>query len=361
MNAAEKSGVSTDPNVVKDKLLRLALMIGKLDEATLKKVSSLSQCVLDGVPWEFERKLDFDSFLCPLEPNQSVFNQLMAEFKWWEFLNQIEEICFLDEELTTKAEPFIKDLWKDEVADNPFNPPAGWEYLAPETAIDSYRKFLNKDLKVDSTLEVVKQKALLNSEGFAVWPKLTTLARIFNVSGNPLENTEKGKEAYAKIVELLIPKIGEAYVRAYPKYSFKNWREGALTANHISLTSAGRKTWQKLEQETKDDFVIASVITGRFFAGYSVRRFRIKIVLSGNQIPQDCIMIGSTIAIQPDRLTKHEDLCINCPANCYSSGADADFSSSLYFRWNNGGLHFGNDWAGSADWRFGSASCFSGQ
>jgi len=36
--------------------------------------------------------------------------------------------------------------------------------------------------------------------------------------------------------------------------------------------------------------------------------------------------------------------------------ADGKFSNSVYFNWNDGKLHFGNNWADNANQNFGSAS-----
>lgn len=358
MDAAQKSGVSADRNIVKDKLLRLALMLGELDDSMVGKIDSAVQYSIDGMPWGFSNLAPktFTQFLELENPTQSIFNQLASEVPWWELLNQIEEVCFFNKQMIEKAEPFIKGLWEDEVAQNPFKPSKNWRYLPVEEAVVLYQHLLGSNLKVDATLDINRKFKPDLKEGIAVWPKLSTLARIFNVSGNPLEDTEEGRKAYAKIVELFIPKVGETYKKAYPNFSFKNWREGKLTAKHIRLTPAGRISWQRLEETTNDDFVIAPANSGSSYAGYSARRSRIKILLSGNQFPQDCIMVGATLLCQPERLTKFEHLGIDCPANPYSPGAAGEFSYSLCFNWRDDVIHFDNYWAVIAYQYFGSAS-----
>jgi len=283
---------------------------------------------------------------------------LKSEIPWWILLDQIEEGCFLQSR--HEIPPFITDLWQNEVAKNPFNPPAGWKYLPVEEAVKAYRKIFGSSLKADSVFKLAKQANLRRgSEGIPIWPKLSTLAKNFGVSGNPLEDTEEGWKAYARIVELFIPEVGKVYTKAFPKFSFRNWREGRLATDYVTLTPAGRKSWQLLEKMVgDDDFVIAvdGANTGSLYAGYSVRRSRIKIVLSIDQFPQDCIMAGSTLIIQPDRLTKFEHLGIDCPGTKYSRDADGGFSCSVCFGWRGGLLHFGSGWADSASRLFGSAS-----
>ena len=235
---------------------------------------------------------------------------------------------------------------------NPFKPPTGWKYLSAEETVKMYRKLYWSHLKADSVLKFAKLNR--ESEGVAVWPKISFLAKHFGISDNPLEDNEKGRKAYAKLVESLIPEVGKAYVKAYPQFSSKNWREGELTVNHIRLTPAGRRTWQMLEKMSDDDFVIASANTGSLCGGYSVRRSRLNIVLADNRFPQDCVMVGNTLIIQPDRLTKFEHLGIDCPGTKYSPGAGGGFSVSVCFDWVGGVLHFVH----VLDWRCRSALRF---
>lgn len=330
-------------------------------EGEISELLKAVQAFNDKVPFRAEllKPKTFDDFLSFTNPTQPMFNQLASEIPWWDLLGQIEEVCFLNGSAIEKARPFLEGLWKDEVARNPFKPPADWKYLPVVEAVEAYRKFFSLKLRADSVIKIAKDvKSLKESEGVAIWPKISALAKIFGVSDNPLDDTENGRAAYSRIVELLIPKVGKAYVEAYPQFSFKNWREGQLTADHIQLTPAGRKIWQTLEKMSDDDFVIAPVgaNTGSLYAGHSVRRSCVKIVLAGNRFPQDCVMAGSTLIVQPDRLTKFEHLSIDCPATKYSPDADGRFSYSACFRWHDDELLFDNNWADDAYQSFGSAS-----
>lgn len=291
---------------------------------------------------------------------QRLFNQVASEMPFWMLLDQIESECFLQPNNLAIARPFIADLWSGEVAENPFQPPKDWKYLPVEEAVAAYRKIFGSSLKADSILKLAKElKPGKDTEGIPVWLKLSTLARLLEVKNYPLATTDEGREAYARIVELFVPEVGKAFTRAYPKNGFNNWRKGQLSAKHVILAPAGIAAWQKLEQQIPgDDFCFApgGATTGATYAGHSVRLSRVKIVLAHDQFPQDCIMTGGTIAIQPDRMNKYEHLGMDCPANAYSSDADGRFLFSLNWCWNVGGLDFGYRWADFADRHFGSAS-----
>lgn len=365
--SATKSSVSGTGVSTLLKLSQVVQLIlqGKRDDGVVQEIGTACQAVIDNTPFQVvitNLASLLGQFLAMPNPTQAMFNQLASEVSWWDLLDQIEENCFLLAPAIEKAQPFLKELWKDEVTQNPYKLPAGWKYIPVEEAVEAYRKLFGSSLRADSVLKLAREaRPRQESEGVAIWPKLSTLAKLFGVSGNPLENTEKGWEAYARIVELFIPEVGKAYTKAYPNFSFRNWREGQLTTDYLRLTPAGRKVWQKLEkEEPEDDFVIASAATA-VYSGYSVRRSRIEIVLAGDQFPQECVMVGGTIATQPDRLTKFEHLCIDCPGTKYAPNADGRFSSSFCFRWYDGKLHFEGGWpAARAIWRFGSASGFLG-
>ncbi len=335
---------------------------GPENELAMKSPDLALQGFVDDVPFDINvlKPKTFGQFLALSEPTQAMFNQLASEIPWWILLYQIEETCFLNGPAIEKARSFIAELWRDEVARNPFKPPTGWKYLPVVEAVEAYRKLFGSSLKANSVLKLAKQVNLRqDSEGIPIWPKLSTLAKLFGVSGNPLEDTKEGWKVYAKIVELFIPEVGKAYIKTFPQFSFKNWREDQLTDDDVRLTPAGRKTWQMLEKISEDDFVIAvaGANTGSLYAGYSVRRSRIKVVLAGGQFPQDCVMVGGTIATQSDRLARFEDLGIDCPGTKYAPGAVGKFSSySGYFYWIDGGLRFGSHWADYASLDFGSAS-----
>ncbi len=330
------------------------------DEDTLKELNAVHKAFLDRQPFcmELLKPETFGQFLDLKIPTQGIFNQLVSEIAWWVLLDQIEEACFLQPEKLVIARPFLVHLFEGEIAQKPYQPPKDWRYLPVSEAVERFRQIFGSSLKADSVLKHAKDTKPADSEGFLTALKLTTLAKLFGISGSPLEATEEGRVAYARIVELFVPKVGQEYVKAHSnKLVFANWLEGKLTSEHIVLTPAGRKTWQELESQSEDDFVIASADSGGLHAGYSQRKARIAITASGKQMPQDCIMTGSTLAIQPDRLCQAEHLRIDHPGNAYSPAAGGRFLCCVCWEFSTDDRKLGFDFvsAVSAYQSFGSA------
>lgn len=326
------------------------------------------QAYKDGLPFQVKwlTPETFAQFLAMETREPGLFNQMASELKFWDLLGQIESACFLQPSNLVIARPFIGGLCEGEIStEKHFPPPANWKYLPVEEAVTAYnevlREMFGSKVKVDSqsVLKLAKQaKAAEGTEGIPIWLKLSTLAKLFGVEGDPLVVTDEGRAAYARIVELFVPEVGKAYRKVYPDHGFKNWREGQLSAQHVILTPAGIVTWQKLHETTDDDFCFApaGANTGSNYSGHSVRLSRVKIVLAENQFPQDCIMTGGTIATQPERMSKFEHLGTDCPANVYSPAAEGKFDYSLGWYWNDGELYFDYGWANGANHGFGSAS-----
>lgn len=308
---------------------------------------------------------EFAQFLELKELTPRDFSQLVNESceSWWKLVHQIESSCFLQSNIE-KARPFIKKLYKvEKSSEEPFKVPVGWKYLPVGDVVEASKKLYGSSLSGERTIKRAKEaEPRKDSEGIPCWIKITKLADIFGIPANPLEDTPGGREAYASIINRMVDDIlGSTYVKDYPEFGFKNWRKGELTADRTRLTPANRKAWQILEKQSEDDFVIAPYggDTGSLYAGYSVRRVRIRIVLSGNQFGQDAVMVVQSTAVKPDRFTKHEDLSIDCSGTEFSDAGD-QFSCSPFLFWLDGELHFGCRWADSPDRCSGSAVGFLG-
>ena len=325
------------------------------------------QAYKDGVPFQVTwlTPETFGQFLSMEIREPGLFNQLESEAPFYSLLDQIESACFLNPVNLVLARPFIAGLYEGEVSkEKHFTPPANFGYLTVDEAVAAYQALIRNifgpktALKAETVTKMAKQaKAAEGTEGIPTWLKLSTLAKLFEVKGDPLAVTDEGRAAYARIVELFVPKVGKAFIQKFTKNGFKNWRENQLSAKHVILTPAGIVTWQKLQETTDDDFCFApaGANTGSGYSGHSVRLSRLKIVLAENQFPQDCIMTGGTIATQPERMSKFEHLGMDCPANVYSPDADGEFDGSLSWDWGDDELHFDGGWADDADHGFGSA------
>lgn len=369
MNATKNRGVVTGREIA---VAKKAVDVGSLilsgkrspvDDSDLEALDIALQAFWDRQPLsaagEVLKPATFAEFLLLPSATQGMFNQLESETAWWLLLDQIEESCFLQPDKLAIARQFLVHMFPKEIAAEPYQPPKDWQYLPVPEAVERFKDIFGSSLKADASLKLVKDAiSRPDSEGILTSIKLTTLGKLLGVEGNPLEATEEGLAAYAKIVELFVPKVGEAYVKALSnKLNFANWRAGNLTANHIVLTPASRATWQGLESASDDDFVMAPANTGSLQAGYSHRKARLAITASGNKMPQDCIMTGGTLAIQPDRLCKGEHLRIDNPGNAYSPGGGGKFLFCVHWYFHAGarGLVFGSDSAVYAVQFFGSA------
>lgn len=360
-DATKQSSVTQ--SILREKLKRVRDLVDDPDrQEMLPNLDEVLQAFLDGVPFEAPilKPKTFAQLLSLANPIQALFNQLASEVPFCNLLDQIEQACFLEPEKLVIARPLIEALWVNEVAAKPFRPRANWRYLPVEEAIEGYRKLFGSSLRADTTLKLAGQaRARRDSEGIAIWLKLSTFSKLFGVEGNPLLTTDEGRAAYARVVEMVIPEVGKAFVAA-GLGGFKNWRQDNLTANHIILIPAGIVAWEKLEQLTDDDFCFspAGANTGSAYAGYSVRRGRIGIVLASDQFPQDCLMTGGTLATQPERMSKYEHLGMDCPGNAYSRDTVGRFTRSVVWGFSCDGLRFAGRSADDADRDIGSTAGF---
>lgn len=362
--SATRSGVTADPQriAVAKKAAELSGVLlsdrGVFSEQDLLGMNAVFQALTNkqGFTVKVMKPKTFSEFLQLENPTQGGFNQLVSEVPFWKLLDQIEAACFLQSCNLKRARPFLSNLWQDKIGEDPYRPPKDWRYLSVEEAVERFRNIFGSSLKAESTLKRAKEaKPGEDTEGVAVWPKLSVLGRILDVSGDPLAGTEEGRKAYARIVELFIPEVGKQFVDKKCGW-FKNWIPGNLTADRLILTPAGLFTWRELESRSEDDFVLATAgaNSGSWYAGHTIRASRLCIVLASNLMPQDCIMAGGTIAIQPERMSHQDHLGIDCPGNAYAE-TGCGFGAYPYWWTNDGTLQFGGRTADVVILNFGAA------
>jgi hypothetical protein len=372
--SATKSGVTADQQriaVAKKMIDQASFMLsdkGVFTPEVLLGLDQHIQGIVDGfgIKVEVMKPNTIAAFLTLGNRTEGMFNQLASELNFWTLLDQLEETCFLNPQNLAMLRPFIAGLYQDEVSkEQHFQPPAGFAYLPVEEAVSACQAWMRKIfgsstvLNAATTLKLAKEaKAGKGTEGIPIWIKLRTLCRLMGIKGDPLTITDEGREAYAGTLDRFVPEVGKAFIKVYTDHGFTNHRQGRLSAQHAILTPAGITTWQRLEQLTDDDFCFApgGADTGKSYSGHSVRLARVKTMLAEIKFPQDGIMTGTTVGIQPSRMCQFEHLGADCAANAYTPDADGQFSYSLYWYWSDGELHFGGSWAGHAAQRFGSAS-----
>lgn len=376
MSATTKSGVTADQQriVVAKKMIDQASFMlsdkGTFTPETLLGLDQHIQGIIDGfgIKIEVMKPNTIAAFLKLGNRTEGMFNQLASELNFWTLLDQLEETCFLNPQNLALLRPFIAELYEGEISkEQHFQPPAGFAYLPVEEAVSACQAWMKEvfgsgtNLAADTTLRLAKEaKARKGTEGIPIWIKLRTLARLMGIKGDPLAVTDEGREAYAGTLDRFVPEVGKVFTKVYGDHGFTNYRKGRLSAQHVMLTPAGIVTWDKLEQLTDDDFCFSpgGADTGKSYSGHSVRLARVKTMLAEVKFPQDGIMTGTTIGIQPNRMCQFEHLGSDCPANAYTPGAGGQFGDSLCWCWCGGELKFDSYWTDDANQCFGSASGF---
>lgn len=117
-----------------------------------------------------------------------------------------------------------------------------------------------------------------------------------------------------------------------------------------------------LKQRAKITTEIFAAQTGEKYKGKSIEEVR----REKTYWPQGEFLLGSyetlvMLLTHPDRLTKYEDLWIDCPNDEYSWNGDGSFGRSLYFYFYGGRLKFDYRHVDVVYGRYGSVSAFGPQ
>lgn len=264
----------------------------------------------------------FKKFLDGAKQNATTFKANLGKVQPLDLLDQMESECFMNPEALGKITKLIPKMRTqlcipEMVPASTTDFPNDFQYSPAEKAIGAYREILGTSLSGQETIKLAKQAiARPESEGIAVWPKLSSLAKLFGIRGNPIENTDEGREAYAQICAKLIGQLNDfKKMTGLPLDFFSS----SFTAERLLLTIAGRKTWEFLERQTGDDFCFspAGAGTATKYKGHTASSSRLEILLSGNEFGQDIAMTASTLLSQRERMAKRNRLGMLCTANVY--------------------------------------------
>ena len=147
--------------------------------------------------------------------------------------------------------------------------------------------------------------------------------------------------------------VGKTYPKAVQKVldalkkscPFYNWREGQIDEKHLR------------ESPLKKPIpLVLPVQTGSRWKGESVKTVREKA--HQHEILLGAYEVGMILLTHPDRLTKYEDLWIDCPGDEFIPDGDGRFDVAPFFHFRGDELRFGSYWFGGADVDYGSASGF---
>jgi len=192
---------------------------------------------------------------------------------------------------------------------------------------------------------VAKLVAQKLADGIAILPKLSFLAKLWNIA-NP----------YGKGYGLICEKLFELIASSRP---FCNCRSGEMDAGHIRIMEDVREQLKKLEADTPGDVLVFAFNFGNLYAGFSPRNARWE-ALSNSQLPLITAQVACLLLTMPDRLVACEQLFIDCSGDEWDWGADGVWSRSVGFYFYGGALEFVSRRAVCALAYYGSAVAFLG-
>ena len=230
-----------------------------------------------------------------------------------------------------------------------FGYPAGWKLrLAIEqaTAYVATKELRTLDIShVDKLLTLHKKNGRVflpdGFDGLAVFPKLSTLARL--AVGN--EDWPVYNRALAHTFAML--KVHRS--------NFVDFTEGRIGPDHERLTALTSDAFKELEK-LPGDVIVLPVQTGMLHSGESVQDACASF--DGQEFGLDSVSCGNILLIHPERLTKYTDLAMDCPGSERSPEADGQFFSVPSYSFYGKTIDFDASDVVDADPGFGSASAF---
>jgi hypothetical protein len=161
---------------------------------------------------------------------------------------------------------------------------------------------------------------------------------------------QKIAKTYNKAVEQVLAVLGNTR-------DFVNWREGELGADRFRRREG---TDEALAKFGSDDILLIPAQFGLRHRGKSVEDVRGNY--QNGEFGLGAFEVACMLLTNPERLTKWDDLWIDCPGDEYDYPDDSDrWSSCPCFRFSGGELRFVARSVGSAYGFYGSASGFSSQ
>lgn len=207
--------------------------------------------------------------------------------------------------------------------------PAGWCLKSMDEQL-----MILKDIFPDLAFEAEIPASLPEgAEGWLVVPKPSKIAKTYN-----------------EALETLLSLLGGV------RSAFSNWRQGKLGPEYLQITEKTRGVLDRLERSTTGDYLVLAIQCGLRYQASSV--FQARKTFDEKEYGLGPFEIAGLLLTHPERLADYEHLGIDCPGGEYAPNADRNFSHSLYFIWDQGGLYFDCSYADGIGPGFGSASGF---
>lgn len=202
--------------------------------------------------------------------------------------------------------------------------------------------FANQDLL--TRIEKGEVKLPQNAEGWFAIPNWKKNQKIFGW-------------AYSEAVQKILDTIKKTRDGA-----FYNYRDGQVDEKHLRQSARSEQFWNDLTKAQGDADIL--IIAGQFglrHRGRSVRRARVIIEDTTNEIGLGAFAVGTMLITNPIRLQHYDDLWIDCPGDEWSPDAGGVFSRSPDFWFHVGGVGFDAVDVDDTSDDFGSASGFPPQ
>ena len=217
--------------------------------------------------------------------------------------------------------------------------------VAEQTAaLAAVKEFPNLDVShVDKLVDPHKKHGrIVIPEGFdrlAVFPKHSVLARY-----------AIGNEDW--------PVYNRALAHAFTtlkvhRPNFVDYTQGRIGPEYERMTQRTRDVFDELEK-LPGDFHVLAVQTGILYRDKSVADVRASF--DGYEFGLDSVSAASILLVHPERLTRIEDLAMDCPGSERAPEAVGQFVRAPYFFFGGGRLRFVTRGVGDAYPLFGSAS-----
>lgn len=250
--------------------------------------------------------------------------------------------------------PRSDNLYKGEFVEPAYFYPSGYAVNSPDQQLDLLRAaFPGVTLEIGDLAGKIRGLGAAPTGVDGPYPylrvrrsKLAQLANMHNVD----------REHFGLVLEqTTLAALGRREVR------FTNYRSGQMGPEYFRVREHTWDTWDRLETEQSEgDILVAWGQSGRLGAGCSMRlcRHEIGYAVEPTQWEWSALEGSLCLLTNPHRLSKYEDLIIDCPGEEYSSEAGDQFGGALYFRFDGGELYCGSRWTGRASGYCGSASGF---
>ena len=199
--------------------------------------------------------------------------------------------------------------------------------------------------------------------------QIKKLAKIFNLNSKfalqyakTLSKSPKGEgyfaivrpgalsSVYSQAVQVALDELKKA------RPNFCNYREGQIDEQHVRLSEATGKNYEKFSQEQKGDIWIISAQLGSAYKGQSSRCVIEEFI--SDEFSLDAIAGISIVLVHSERLTRYDELDMWLPGTQFSYGADGVFSRVAVLCFDDDEVRFGAIGADCPDDSFGVASGF---